>query len=38
MKTLAAREAFAQYKQTLMDEFNDLHIDGCPRWKSSTRL
>ena len=37
-ENLGGAEAFEKYKQALMDEFNDLHIDGCPRWKSSTRL
>ena len=30
-ENLGGAEAFAQYKQTLMDEFNDLHIDGMPK-------
>ena len=30
-ENLGGAEAFAQYKQTLMDEFNDQHIDGMPK-------
>lgn len=38
MKTLAARKPLLQYKQTLMDEFNDLHIDGMPKVEKLSAL
>ena len=30
-ENLGGAEAFEKYKQALMDEFNDLHIDGMPK-------
>ena len=30
-ENLGGAETFEKYKQALMDEFNDLHIDGMPK-------